>query len=52
MDFEKFYKTTTKDELFQMVLELASAANYSRNEDDIMMDVRKFVRRKIDEVNY
>jgi len=52
MDQEKFYKTTTKVELFRMVLELSSAANYSRNEEDIIMDMRKFVRGQIDEVNY
>ena len=52
MDLEKLYKTTTKEELFSMVLELSSAANYSSNEEDIIMDVRKYVRGQIDSVKY
>ena len=52
MDYEKFYKTTTKQELFEMVLELSSIANYSRNEEGILVDVRKFVRGQIDSVEY
>ena len=52
MDLEKLYKTTTKLELFHMVLELSSAANYSRDEESIIMDMRKYVRGQIDEVNY
>lgn len=52
MDLEKFYKTTTKAELFSMVLELSSAANYSRDEEGIIMDMRKYVRGQIDSVEY
>ena len=52
MDLQKLYKTTTKEELFSMVLELSSAANYSSNEEDIIMDVRKYVRGQIDSVKY
>ena len=52
MDLEKLYKTTTKAELFNMVLELSSAANYSRDEESIYIDMRKYVRGQIDEVNY
>ena len=52
MDYEKLYKTTTKEELFSMMLELAGIANYSRNEEDIILDLRKFVRGQIDSVNY
>jgi len=52
MDLEKLYKTTTKEELFNMVLELSSAANYSRDEESIIMDMRKYVRGQIDSVEY
>ena len=48
MDNAKFYKTTTKLELFQMVQELAEIADISGDPTRMIETARKLVRGKID----
>jgi hypothetical protein len=48
MDFEKFYKTTTKRELFLMVLELSEIADITGDPVRMMKTSRKLIRRQID----
>ena len=48
MDNAKFYKTTTKQELFFMVLELAEIADISGNSQRMIETTRKLIREQID----
>ena len=48
MDYNKFYKTTTKEELFQMVVELAEIADIAGDTNRMIETARKLIRNQID----
>jgi len=48
MDFNKFFKTTTKRELFSMVLELSEIADISGNPVRMIETTRKLIRHELD----
>ena len=52
MDYQKFYKTTTKQELFDMVLELAGIADISGDTDRMIETTRDLIRDKIDSEDF
>lgn len=52
MDYQKFYKTTTKQELFDMVLELAVIADISGDTDRMIETTRDLIRGKIDSEDF
>ena len=48
MDYNKFYKTTTKQELFAMVVELSEIADIAGDAERMIETTRKLIRHQID----
>ena len=48
MNWEKFYSTTTKKELFAMVIELSEIADINGDAERMIETTRKLIRHEID----